>query len=100
MLTGQLERTSYQIVKDYWASQHKGADFEAWWRSAVHDGVVPDTALPAKTVAVRAGWHGALPPAGHRRRAWKWFSAPTRRYTTAASPTTDGCRSGRDRSLS
>ena len=63
MLTGQLERTSYQIVKDYWASQHKGADFEAWWRKAVHDGIVPDTALAAKTVAVRAGWHGALPPA-------------------------------------
>ena len=56
MLTGQLERTSYQIVKDYWATQHNGADFEAWWRKAVHDGVVPDTALPAKNVAVRAGW--------------------------------------------
>jgi len=63
MLTGQLERTSYQIVKDYWAAQHKGEDFEAWWRKAVHDGVVPDTALPAKTVAVRTGWASALPPA-------------------------------------
>jgi hypothetical protein len=48
MLTGQLERTSYQIVKDYWATQHTGADFEAWWRKAVHDGVVPDTALPGQ----------------------------------------------------
>ena len=34
------------MVKGYWAGQHKGADFEAWWRSAVHDGMVPDTALP------------------------------------------------------
>jgi MoCo/4Fe-4S cofactor protein with predicted Tat translocation signal len=40
MLTGQPERTSYQIVKAYWATQHTGSDFEAWWRKAVHDGVV------------------------------------------------------------
>ncbi len=63
MLTGQLERTSYQIVKDYWATQHTGADFEAWWRKAVHDGVVPDTALPAKTFAPRAGWAASAAPA-------------------------------------
>ncbi len=61
MLTGQLERTSYQIVKDYWATQHKGEDFEAWWRKAVHDGVVADSALPSKTVAVRAGWAASAP---------------------------------------
>src|ERR1039457_6099348 len=47
MLTGQPERTSYDIVKAYWATQHTGSDFEAWWRKAVHDGVVPNTALPA-----------------------------------------------------
>jgi hypothetical protein len=45
----QPERSGYDIVKNYWATQHTGADFEAWWRRAVHDGVVPDTALPAKT---------------------------------------------------
>src|SRR5207253_7128683 len=32
---------------------HKGADFEAWWRRAVHDGVVPDTAATARTPAIR-----------------------------------------------
>ena len=42
----------YDIVKGYWATEHQGADFEAWWRRAVHDGVVPGTALPAKTAAV------------------------------------------------
>src|SRR5580704_2813619 len=61
MLTGQLERTSYQIVKDYWATEHTGPDFEAWWRKAVHDGVVPDTALPARNAALRAGWSASLP---------------------------------------
>src|SRR3984957_294831 len=61
MLTDQPERSGHDIVKSYWNSQHSGADFEAWWRKAVHDGVVPDTALPAKTVAVRPGWAASLP---------------------------------------
>jgi molybdopterin-containing oxidoreductase family iron-sulfur binding subunit len=52
-LTDQPEKTPYEIVKSYWNSQHTGADFEAWWRRAVHDGTVPDTALPVKTVSVR-----------------------------------------------
>jgi molybdopterin-containing oxidoreductase family iron-sulfur binding subunit len=52
-LTEQPEKTPYDVVKGYWNAQHAGADFEAWWRRAVHDGVVPGTALPEKTVAVR-----------------------------------------------
>ncbi len=60
MLTDQPERPGYEIVKSYWNSRHTGADFEAWWRKAVHDGAVPDTALPPKTVAVRAGWAASL----------------------------------------
>jgi molybdopterin-containing oxidoreductase family iron-sulfur binding subunit len=61
MLTGQPERTSYEIVKSYWSTQHTGEDFEAWWRKAVHDGVVPNTALPTKSVSVRGGWAAAMP---------------------------------------
>jgi len=65
MLTDRPLTSPYDLVKGYWASQHKGADFEIWWRRAVHNGVVPDTALPAKTPAVRAG---AIPtPAASRR---------------------------------
>jgi MoCo/4Fe-4S cofactor protein with predicted Tat translocation signal len=52
-LTDQPEKTPYEIVKAYWNTQHPGADFEAWWRRAVHDGTVPGTALPAKEVTVR-----------------------------------------------
>jgi molybdopterin-containing oxidoreductase family iron-sulfur binding subunit len=52
MLTESPDTSPYEIVKGYWASQHKGADFEAWWRRAVHDGVVADTALPTKTPAI------------------------------------------------
>ena len=52
-LTDSPETRPYDIVKGYWAAQPAGADFEAWWRRAVHDGVVPGTALPAKTPALR-----------------------------------------------
>jgi len=52
MLTEKPDTSPYEIVKGYWASQHMGADFEAWWRRAVHDGVVPGTALPTKAPAI------------------------------------------------
>src|SRR5439155_19171506 len=48
MLTGQPDTNPLEMVKGYWAAQHTGADFEAWWRRAVHDGVVPNTAFPMK----------------------------------------------------
>ncbi len=51
-LTDSPDLNPYAIVRNYWASQHTGADFEDWWRRAVHDGVVPGTALPAKTPAI------------------------------------------------
>jgi len=63
MLAGQPERSGYDIVKGYWNGKHAGADFEHWWRKCVHDGVVPDTKLAAKTVTVRAGWAASLPAA-------------------------------------
>ncbi len=50
------EKTSYDLVRAYWQSQQAGPGFERWWRKAVHDGVVADSALPAKTVALRPDW--------------------------------------------
>src|SRR5438093_1662052 len=79
-LTDQPERSSYEIVREYWrnrltgagsrgpAGKDKGAgagvpgegeradDFETFWRKALHDGLVPGTALPARTVPMRTGW--------------------------------------------
>ncbi|HYH17064.1 MAG TPA: 4Fe-4S dicluster domain-containing protein [Azospirillum sp.] len=37
---------------------------DAAWRQALHDGVVPDTALPSRAVAPAPGWRPAPPPAG------------------------------------
>ena len=55
VLLGEPERTSYEIVRDYWRQQSKVAtDFERFWRKSLHDGVVAGTAAPTKQVAHQA----------------------------------------------
>ncbi len=48
--TPRPSRTSYAVVRDYWKTQHAGADYEDWWAQSVHDGLIAGSALPAKTV--------------------------------------------------
>ena len=59
----QVDQSSYEIVKGYWATQHPGTDFEAWWRRSVHDGLMADTALPVKTPAIHSEGLMAASPA-------------------------------------
>ncbi|HEY0349175.1 MAG TPA: hypothetical protein VGC60_13580, partial [Pyrinomonadaceae bacterium] len=35
-------------------------DFESWWRKCLHDGFIPNTALPAKTVSLKSDWASSL----------------------------------------
>jgi MoCo/4Fe-4S cofactor protein with predicted Tat translocation signal len=35
-------------------------DFESWWRKCLHDGFIPNSALPAKTVALKSDWASSL----------------------------------------
>ena len=49
-------QTSYEIVRDYWrgrAAQQSDADFEKAWRQSLNDGVVANSAPPARPVQVR-----------------------------------------------
>jgi molybdopterin-containing oxidoreductase family iron-sulfur binding subunit len=57
-LSGLPESSAYDVVRGYWRGR-MGRDFESAWRSALHDGVVPDTASPEKAVSVVGG----IPPA-------------------------------------
>jgi MoCo/4Fe-4S cofactor protein with predicted Tat translocation signal len=50
-LMGDPTRKGYEIVKDYWQSQHGETGFAPFWRKALHDGVMPSTALQAVEVA-------------------------------------------------
>ncbi len=79
LLTNQPERTSFDIVRSYWRSifdlthpwnrevrgfwQRQGliqsfsGGFESWWRRALHEGYVPNTALAEKNITVQEDWH-------------------------------------------
>jgi len=53
VLSDRPERTSHDIVRDYWKARYGGNDFERFWRKTLHDGFIADSASPAKQVTVR-----------------------------------------------
>jgi molybdopterin-containing oxidoreductase family iron-sulfur binding subunit len=64
VFTGRLQVPGYETVRAYWRKhwQDRGAsgDFEEFWQTAVHDGVVAGTKFPARTVSLREGWEKHL----------------------------------------
>ncbi len=54
VLLGQPSTNGYAIVQSYWKTKHAGADFDMWWRRAVHNGWIDGTVYPAKQVAVKS----------------------------------------------
>ncbi|MFO0966207.1 MAG: TAT-variant-translocated molybdopterin oxidoreductase [Gemmataceae bacterium] len=65
ILTSQLERSAYEVVRRYWRERFlrmtrpTPSNFEAWWRKALHDGFVADSGAPAVTPELAAGWAAA-----------------------------------------
>jgi len=51
--TDKPERTSYEIVRDYWKRQNLPGDFEQVWRKALHDGLIAGTAFAPKSVPLK-----------------------------------------------
>jgi molybdopterin-containing oxidoreductase family iron-sulfur binding subunit len=60
--TQHADIKAYDQIRNYWRTQITGGDFEEAWRKAVHDGVVPNTALPARTMAVKTDWSSQPQP--------------------------------------
>ena len=48
-------RHGREVLRDRWRKRAPSADFEAFWRKALHDGIVPGTALPPRSVPLRVG---------------------------------------------
>ncbi len=55
--------SGYDTVRNYWKGQANAPDFDTWWRKAVYQGVVPNTASKPKPVALRANFASAAPSA-------------------------------------
>jgi molybdopterin-containing oxidoreductase family iron-sulfur binding subunit len=52
-IAGEVGRRSYDIVREYWRGRHGPVGFEAFWSSALHEGVLPRTARSPRKVAVK-----------------------------------------------
>src|SRR5262245_21957301 len=60
-MLNQAGKSSYDIVRDYWKTR-MGDNFEQSWKQALHDGFIPNTALPAKGVTLNSNWTSTLQP--------------------------------------
>ncbi len=62
VFTGQAGRSSHDLVRDYWKTQRPSADFEKFWQTSLHDGLIAGTALPAKAVELKSLLSGVQSP--------------------------------------
>jgi molybdopterin-containing oxidoreductase family iron-sulfur binding subunit len=53
-MLGQASASGYEIVRNYWKTQKVEGEFEYFWRHTLHDGLVANSALPAKSVALKS----------------------------------------------
>ncbi|MGE0822186.1 MAG: TAT-variant-translocated molybdopterin oxidoreductase [Candidatus Binatia bacterium] len=52
-LVGQPSASGYDLVRSYWKEQRGEGDFERFWSRSLHDGIIADSALPAKRVSFK-----------------------------------------------
>jgi MoCo/4Fe-4S cofactor protein with predicted Tat translocation signal len=49
VLLGRGDKSSHETVQEYWQAQHKGGDFDDFWRTSLQQGVIENTAFPVTT---------------------------------------------------
>ncbi len=54
ILTGQVGLPALDIVREYWQQEGKYNNFENFWSTILHDGLIPGTALPSLTPELAA----------------------------------------------
>jgi molybdopterin-containing oxidoreductase family iron-sulfur binding subunit len=63
LFTDNPEQPGYDLVRAYWRGRHRAGDFEAFWRQALHDGILPGTAWEIDpAVSLTNDWAAALKP--------------------------------------
>ena len=92
--------SAYELLRESWrqsvySRRLTEEPFEAFWQRAVHDGFVEVTpAAPAVRAFAPVTPAPATPTVQAAPAApWRWCSIPRWRCSTAATPTTPGCRS-------
>jgi len=46
-------RSSHDLVRDYWKAQRNSPDFEKFWQTSLHDGLIAGTAFSSKSVELK-----------------------------------------------
>jgi molybdopterin-containing oxidoreductase family iron-sulfur binding subunit len=89
LLAGESAKSAYELLRAHWqaASGKEGAEFERFWRTALHDGVVAGSAFPPLDVTAGALELGPAPRGPRRPRARGSRCAPTLGSSTGASRT-------------
>ncbi len=59
-LTGDPERSAHDLVRDTWRERAGDVDFEQFWRTTLHDGLVKGTAFAAEDGSFKGDWTGRL----------------------------------------
>ena len=49
VLLDQADQSAHDTVQRYWRAQHSGADFDDFWQTSLHDGVMAGSAFLEKT---------------------------------------------------
>ena len=66
ILAGRLQTPPLEMVKAYWGAHRKSlgsaaaSDFDDFWQTALHDGVVAGSALPPRNLTLKSGWEKQL----------------------------------------
>jgi len=65
VLMGEYQMNDREIVYRYWRARFRAddlpGDFETFWMRTLHDGVMPQSSLPARAVTLAADWASKLP---------------------------------------
>ncbi|HEX7721585.1 MAG TPA: TAT-variant-translocated molybdopterin oxidoreductase [Pyrinomonadaceae bacterium] len=59
-IENQLAGLKNPVGKSNATASSATTDFESWWRKCLHDGFIPNSALPTKTVALKSDWASSL----------------------------------------
>jgi len=59
VLADQADRSAHDTVQAYWQGQHAAKDFNDFWATALHDGLIAGTAFAEKTPPVANGVAGS-----------------------------------------
>lgn len=49
VLLNRADQTAHETVQGYWQTSHRGQDFEDFWQTSLHDGVLADSKFGEKT---------------------------------------------------